>query len=100
MKARFTELVAAGCDLPKIREAMIAEARLVHLEKKATDEAIGAFGAEYMPQDGQVMTQCNAGALATAGIGTALGVIRVAYQQGHKLHVLIPKRVPICRARD
>ncbi len=94
MKARFTELVAAGCDLPKIREAMIAEARLVHLEKKATDEAIGAFGAEYMPQDGQVMTQCNAGALATAGIGTALGVIRVAYQQGHKLHVLVPETRP------
>lgn len=94
MKARFTELVAAGCDLPKIREAIIAEARLVHLEKKATDEAIGAFGAEYMPQDGQVMTQCNAGALATAGIGTALGVIRVAYQQGHKLHVLVPETRP------
>jgi methylthioribose-1-phosphate isomerase len=94
MKVRFTELVRAGSDLPKIREAMIAEARLVHLEKKATDEAIGAFGAEYMPKDGQVMTQCNAGALATAGIGTALGVIRVAYQQGRKLHVLVPETRP------
>ena len=73
---------------------MIAEARLVHLEKKATDEAIGAYGAEYMPLDGQVMTQCNAGALATGGIGTALGVIRVAYQQGRKLHVLVPETRP------
>jgi methylthioribose-1-phosphate isomerase len=96
MKARFAGLVsdAGGDDLDKIRTAMIAEARLVHLEKKATDEAIGAFGAEYMPRDGQVMTQCNAGALATAGIGTALGVIRVAYQQGHKLHVLVPETRP------
>ncbi len=94
MKARFTELVSGGNGLGKIRTAMIAEARLVHLEKKATDEAIGAYGAEYMPRDGQVMTQCNAGALATAGIGTALGVIRVAYQQGRKLHVLVPETRP------
>jgi methylthioribose-1-phosphate isomerase len=94
MKALFAELAASGSDLGKIREAMVAEARVIHLEKKATDEAIGGFGAEYMPTDGQVMTQCNAGALATAGIGTALGVIRVAYQQGHKLHVLVPETRP------
>src|SRR6201984_2107646 len=47
-----------------------------------------------MPLDGQVMTQCNAGALATAGIGTALGVIRVAFEQGRKLHVLVPETRP------
>ncbi len=94
MKARFAELTLAGSDLGKIRAAMIAEAQLVHLEKKATDEAIGAYGAEYMPRDGQVMTQCNAGALATGGIGTALGVIRVAFQQGRKLHVLVPETRP------
>lgn len=94
MNGRFAELAGAETELSKIRDAMIAEAKLVHLEKKATDEAIGAFGAEYMPRDGQVMTQCNAGALATAGIGTALGVIRVAYQQGRKLHVLVPETRP------
>ncbi|HEY4979691.1 MAG TPA: S-methyl-5-thioribose-1-phosphate isomerase [Candidatus Acidoferrum sp.] len=94
MKGRFAELVSLGSDFGKIRAAMIAEAQLVHLEKKATDEAIGAYGAEYMPRDGQVMTQCNAGALATGGIGTALGVIRVAYQQGRKLHVLVPETRP------
>jgi methylthioribose-1-phosphate isomerase len=64
------------------------------LEKRATDEAIGKFGAEFMPQNGQVMTQCNAGALATAGIGTALGVIRVAIDQGRKLRVLVPETRP------
>jgi methylthioribose-1-phosphate isomerase len=94
MKSLFAELVSSGSDLSKIRAAMIAEAKLVHLEKKATDEAIGAYGAEYMPQVGQVMTHCNAGALATGGIGTALGVIRVAYQQGRKLHVLVPETRP------
>jgi methylthioribose-1-phosphate isomerase len=94
MKRRFDELTVQTSDLSKIRQAMVEEARLVHLEKKATDEAIGGFGAEFMPADGQVMTQCNAGALATGGIGTALGVIRVAFQQGKKLHVLVPETRP------
>jgi methylthioribose-1-phosphate isomerase len=94
MKKRFQELLATGADLAAIRSAMVAEAQDVHREKLATDEAIGRFGAEFMPQEGQVMTQCNAGALATAGIGTALGVIRVAFQQGRKLHVLVPETRP------
>jgi methylthioribose-1-phosphate isomerase len=94
MKHRFQELLQSHADLASIRQAMIAEAKEVHLEKLATDEAIGAFGAEFMPKEGQVMTQCNAGALATAGIGTALGVIRVAFQQGRKLHVLVPETRP------
>jgi methylthioribose-1-phosphate isomerase len=94
MKGRFNELLQSHADLPTIRTAMIAEAREVHKEKLATDEAIGRFGAEFMPKEGQVMTQCNAGALATAGIGTALGVIRVAFEQGRKLHVLVPETRP------
>jgi methylthioribose-1-phosphate isomerase len=94
MKARFAELVAQTSDLATIRTGMVAEAQLVHLEKKATDEAIGRYGAELMPREGRVMTQCNAGALATGGIGTALGVIRVAVEQGRKLHVLVPETRP------
>ena len=94
MKRRFNELLDSTSDLGSIRRALIAEAQNVHLEKLATDEAIGRFGAEYMPKEGQVMTQCNAGALATAGIGTALGVIRVAFEQGRKLRVLVPETRP------
>jgi len=94
MKRRFEELAQSGADLASIRKAMIAEAKVVHAEKLASDEAIGRFGAQFMPKEGQVMTQCNAGALATAGIGTALGVIRVAFEQGHKLHVLVPETRP------
>jgi methylthioribose-1-phosphate isomerase len=94
MKARFAELTAQTSDLGTIRNGMVAEAQLVHLEKKATDEAIGRYGAELMPREGRVMTQCNAGALATGGIGTALGVIRVAVEQGHKLHILVPETRP------
>jgi len=94
MKRRFAELTAQTSDLGKIRQKMVEEAQQVHLEKRATDEAIGRFGAEFMPREGQVMTQCNAGALATGGIGTALGVIRVAFEQGRKLHVLVPETRP------
>jgi methylthioribose-1-phosphate isomerase len=94
MKTKFAALTAQTSDLEKIRAALIAEAKQVHLEKKATDEAMGRFGAELMPSEGRVMTQCNAGALATAGIGTALGVFRVAVEQGKKLHVFVPETRP------
>ena len=94
MKRRFDQLATANASLDAVRSAMVEEARAVHAEKRATDEAIGRFGAEFMPAAGKVMTQCNAGALATAGIGTALGVIRVAVEQGHKLHVLVPETRP------
>ena len=94
MKRRLAELSAQSAGLEKIRVEMVAEAKQIHLEKKATDEAIGRFGAEFMPREGQVMTQCNAGALATGGIGTALGVIRVAVEQGKMLHVLVPETRP------
>ncbi|HJY86306.1 MAG TPA: S-methyl-5-thioribose-1-phosphate isomerase [Candidatus Acidoferrales bacterium] len=98
MKRRFEQACANGAagekDLTRIRQAMVDEAQQVHLEKRATDEAIARFGAQLMPAEGQVMTQCNTGALATAGMGTALGVIRVAVEQGRKLRVLVPETRP------
>jgi methylthioribose-1-phosphate isomerase len=94
MTRRFDELSASNTSLDATRLAMVEEARAVHAEKRATDEAMGRFGAELLPAAGQVMTQCNAGALATAGIGSALGVIRTAIEQGHKLSVLVPETRP------
>ena len=94
MCVRFAELSNETPDIEKIKKGMVEEAKLIHHEKKSTDEAIGRFGAEFMPREGHVMTQCNAGALATGGIGTALGVIRVAFEQGRKIHVLVPETRP------
>jgi methylthioribose-1-phosphate isomerase len=97
MQRRFDELAAAalaGGDLETVKREMVAEARLVHAEKWATDEAIGRLGAALLPAEGHVMTQCNAGALATGGIGTALGVIRMAVEGGRKMHVLVPETRP------
>lgn len=94
MTRRFEQLAAANTPLDAVRRAMVEEARAIHAEKRATDEAMGHFGAALLPAMGQVMTQCNAGALATAGIGSALGVIRVAIEEGHKLSVLVPETRP------
>jgi methylthioribose-1-phosphate isomerase len=85
---------AAQNNLEPIQLALVDEAQQVHRERLAADEAIGRFGAELLPANGRVMTQCNAGALATAGIGTALGVIRMAVETGHKLEVLVPETRP------
>jgi len=96
---RFAELLPAASAngagaLDNVRASLVAEAKLVHKERKAADERIGRFGAELMPQTGRVMTQCNAGALATGGIGTALGVIRMAVESGHRFEVLVPETRP------
>jgi methylthioribose-1-phosphate isomerase len=94
MTRRFEQLSAANSPLEATRRAMVDEARAIHAEKRAIDEAMGRFGAQLMPAAGQVMTQCNAGALATAGVGSALGVIRTAIEEGHKLSVLVPETRP------
>jgi methylthioribose-1-phosphate isomerase len=97
---RFAELAAEaaaannGAGLARIRAGLVEEAQKVHEERRAADRRIGEFGAALMPKTGRVMTQCNAGALATGGIGTALGVIRVAVEQGSKFEVLVPETRP------
>ena len=85
---------AAQNNFDAIKDSLIEEAQQVHRERRAADEAIGRFGAELMPANGRVMTQCNAGALATGGIGTALGVIRIAVETGHKLDIFVPETRP------
>ena len=68
----------AGPDLPRLEE----EARAIHREDIQMNEAMGKAGAELVPEGARVLTHCNAGALATGGYGTALGVIRAAHAQG------------------
>src|SRR5260370_36000161 len=94
MTRRFEQLARSNTPPDALRRAMVEEARAIHADKRATDEAIGRYGAELMPAAGQVLPQCNAGALATAGRGSALGVIREPVEPGHKLHVLVPSARP------
>jgi methylthioribose-1-phosphate isomerase len=78
----------------KIKEDLIEESKRMHAEDIAANQAMGRHGATLMPSEGGVLTHCNAGALATAGYGTALGVIRAAVEQGKKIHVYADETRP------
>lgn len=84
----------AGEPLAIVREKLVAEAQLVHAEDIAINKRIGAFGAPLVPDGKTVLTHCNAGALATAGYGTALGVIRAAVESGKKIDVFADETRP------
>ena len=80
--------------VPQIKQALVEEAKRMHAEDIAANQAMGRHGAALMPSAGGVLTHCNAGALATAGYGTALGVIRAAVEQGKKIHVYADETRP------
>lgn len=85
MKARYAAL--AGKPDSQVRAALVSEAKLIREEDIAINRAIGRHGAPLIVDGKTVLTHCNAGALATAGYGTALGVIRAAYAAGKKIDV-------------
>jgi methylthioribose-1-phosphate isomerase len=78
----------------QIKRSLIEEAQRMHAEDIAANRAMGRHGATLMPASGGVLTHCNAGALATCGYGTALGVIRAAVEQGKKIHVFADETRP------
>jgi len=80
--------------MAQIRQALIEEAQRMHAEDIAANQAMGRYGATLMPASGSVLTHCNAGALATCGYGTALGVIRAAVEQGKRIHVYADETRP------
>jgi methylthioribose-1-phosphate isomerase len=80
--------------LAQIKQSLIEEAQRMHAEDIAANQAMGRHGATLMPASGGVLTHCNAGALATCGYGTALGVIRAAVEQGKKIHVFADETRP------
>ena len=84
----------SGASPSAIRQSLIAEAERVLREDIASNEALGRHGAALLPTGGTVMTHCNAGALATGGYGTALGVIRAAVEEGNPLNVLANETRP------
>jgi methylthioribose-1-phosphate isomerase len=78
----------------KIKQELIQESQRMHAEDIAANQAMGKHGATLMPASGGVLTHCNAGALATCGYGTALGVIRAAVEAGKKIHVYADETRP------
>ena len=94
IRENFNDLAAKSASIPEIKRSVVALARRLYDEDIAACRKMGAFGAELLPHEGTVLTHCNAGALATCGYGTALGVIRGAVERGHKLDVLADETRP------
>lgn len=90
----YNELAARKTPIPEIKQAVVPLAQRLYDEDIAACRQMGAFGAELLPQEGTILTHCNAGALATCGYGTALGVIRGAVERGHRLDVLADETRP------
>ena len=74
---------------------MIAEAQAIHAEQRAMDELIAQAGAQLIPRDAKILTHCNTGPIATAGGGTALGVILAAHRAGKRPHVFVDETRPL-----
>ena len=83
-----------ACPVEEIRRRLVEEARQIRLEDIAINEAIGRHGAPLVPDGKTVLTHCNAGALATAGYGTALGVVRAAVAAGKRIDVFADETRP------
>ncbi|MCS7251525.1 MAG: S-methyl-5-thioribose-1-phosphate isomerase [Anaerolineae bacterium] len=81
-------------DLQMLREALVAEAIRIAEEDVETNRRIGQFGAALIRDGDTILHHCNTGALATVDYGTALGVIRTAYEQGKRIHVLVNETRP------
>jgi len=81
-------------DRMKKAKDLKAEAEAIFAEDLAGNRAMGKLGAELIPRNARVMTHCNAGALATAGYGTALGVLRAAHEQGKNISVVVNETRP------
>jgi len=92
MRDRFEQLASAPME--KIKRALIDEAQQMYVADIAACQAMGRNGAVLMPSSGGVLTHCNAGALATCGYGTALGVIRAAVEAGKRIHVFADETRP------
>ena len=94
MKRTFAAAAHAGASVSEIRDRLEADARAIHDEDVASCRAIGRVGAAFVPDGARILTHCNAGALATAGYGTALGVVRAAAEAGKRVSVLADETRP------
>ncbi|OPY15052.1 MAG: Methylthioribose-1-phosphate isomerase [Syntrophus sp. PtaB.Bin001] len=98
MKRCFLEnysVDGSGTDSAKVRQALVAEARQMAEEDVAINKRLGRLGQALIPDGCRILTHCNAGALATAGYGTALGVIRAAHEAGKQVQVFADETRPV-----
>lgn len=92
MRRAYAQVRARGQEA--ICDRLTQEALAIYEEDVAANRRMGQYGATLIPPGATVLTHCNAGALATAGYGTALGVIRAAWEQGKRIAVIVPETRP------
>lgn len=92
---RMKEVANATDDTSTIRQALVDEAKRIHAEEEAATERLSQLGTELIKDGFTILTHCNAGSLATAGYGTALGVIKAASEQGKKIAVMATETRPL-----
>jgi methylthioribose-1-phosphate isomerase len=94
MRWLFNNARREGAPMEAVRTQLVDEALTIHREDIEANQRMGSFGAELIPDNATVLTHCNAGALATAGFGTALGVIRAAVDAGKRVRVYADETRP------
>jgi len=87
--------VVQGKTAREVRRLLVEGAGMLHSREQAACRSLGAIGADFLPEQGNVLTHCNAGALATGGYGTALGVVRAGREAGKNLHVWVDETRPV-----
>ena len=94
MRWTFNQALGENAPVDEIRRRLVEEARAIHRRDIESNMRMGRFGAELIKDGSTVLTHCNAGALATAGFGTALGVIRAAVEGGKRVQVFADETRP------
>jgi methylthioribose-1-phosphate isomerase len=94
-RMRRTALACAGQPAEAVRARLLAEAEAIRTEDIAANRAMGVHGVALVPDNARILTHCNAGALATAGYGTALGIVRAAHERGKVALVWVDETRPV-----
>ena len=92
---RMLKTAESGKDVEQIKKALVVEAIAIHSEEAEATQKLSQIGAELIENGFTILTHCNTGALATAGYGTALGIIRQAHERGKKLKVFATETRPL-----
>lgn len=92
---RMNRVAQRGSDVSEIKAALVEESKVIERETDEADRRMGKFGTDLISEGATILTHCNAGALATAGYGTALGVIKAAHEQGKKIKVFADETRPL-----
>jgi methylthioribose-1-phosphate isomerase len=92
---RMLKVAESGRDIDQIKTALVGEAIAIHTEEAEATRKLSQLGAELVKDGFTVLTHCNTGALATAGYGTAFGIIRQTHEQGKKLKILATETRPL-----